>query len=56
MEQKLEKVKFGPKTPDLPFLLENFSMFASFLSRLWVDFQKQGENLTKWDLSNAANS
>ena len=37
-ESILKKVKLASETPDLPFFPRKFSTFASFLSRLWVDF------------------
>ena len=43
-ESSLKKVKLASETPDLPFFSQKFSTIASFLSRLWMDLQKQGEN------------
>ena len=37
-QSNLNKVKLASETPDLPFFPRKFSTFASFLSRLWVDF------------------
>ena len=43
-QSSLEKVKLASETLDLHFFPRNFSTIASFLSRLWMDLQKQGEN------------
>ena len=46
------KVKSGPETPTLPFSPQKFSMIASFLRCLLMDFDKQGVSLSSWDLGN----
>jgi len=44
ISQFWKKVIFDPKTPDLGFLQEKFSMFSPFLSRQLTNFQKQYKN------------
>ena len=53
ISQFWDKAIFDPKTPDLGFLPEKFSMFAPFRSLQWAHFPKQYKNIYQKDLRKA---